>query len=162
MAKAEVTQLPTAAEPAQPAKRRAPLTPDRVKLQESVNNRHRAIVPRGTSRRDLLLPDMWKVVAGKFTQYDIVHVIDEAGTFFAELLVNDVGLGRCQMVELRHVELPRIVDADSDVPSNHLIDWNGPEDGWTIVRISDSVTIGKNFPSRPEALAFLLEHASLR
>ena len=145
-----------------PASRLKPLTPNQCKLLESVNNRWRAVVPKGTTREQLRTPDLWRVVSTSLTRFDKIAIVDEASTFFAEMLVYDCGMGYAMLVELSFTDLPRVVVTDDDVPVNHVIEHLGPESMWTIRRISDSAVMGKGFSSREEALAYLLDHATLR
>jgi hypothetical protein len=145
-----------------PKKKFSPLKPSDVKLAESTNNTWRAVVPRGTTREDLLVSDLWSVMAHNFLSYDRINIVSETREFFAELLVIDAGRGYCSLVELSFTPLPAIIVANNDVPSNHSIEHCGPEKLYIVRRLSDGVILGEGFPSRDAALAHLISHASLR
>jgi len=156
---AEIVEIRSEASKPRPIR---PLTRQQVKLLESVNVRWRAIVPKGTTRADLLVPDMWRILGSDLNPFDKITAVDEASTFYAELIVVTAGQGYAQLVELIYIDLPRIVASDSDVPPNHVIEHAGPERLWVIRRLSDGVMLAENFPSRNEAVQYLLAHASLR
>lgn len=133
-----------------------------LKLSESVNNRWRVVIARGTPRERLLDSDFWSVVSGDFLPFDTIACVDEGRTYYAELLVLEAGRGYAHLEELLYKALPPLIVANKDVPPNHEIVHLGPEELYAVRRISDGVLLGKGFASRNEALQFLLEHATLR
>lgn len=160
MAKAEVTSLaPVDPAPARPLK---PLPRSAIKLLESTNASWRCVVPAGTTRQQLVLPDLWRTVGQDFHPLDELRVVDEASTFFAQLLVVEAHPGFTSVIELGYWTLPRMIaTADSDVPSNFEILHAGPEKMW-IVKRNDGVVYGEGFTSRTLALQHLLDHAAMR
>ena len=152
-----------AAELAEPTRKPLPPLPTTAaKLRESTNNSWRIVIPRGTPRERLLDSDLYATLAERFLVYDKLHLVSEDSTFYAELLVIASGRGYCRLVELSYVQLPVLVATHNDLPNNHEIVHGGPDDLYIVRRISDGVVLGKGFSDRQTALAFLLDHASLR
>lgn len=152
-----------AVEPTKPRRPSSPALPrNSLKLRESTNNTWRAIAPRGTPRERLLDSDFWSVVSESFLAYDVIAVIAEDRSYYAELLVLECGRGYASLVELNFHPLPALLVANDGLPPNHEIVHLGPDDLYGVRRCSDGVMLGKGFASRDEALAFLLDHATLR
>jgi len=151
------------AESAAPAPRPLkPLVRANLKLLETTNVSWRAVVPTGTTRQQLVLPDLWRSVGQDFHVFDHLHVVDEASTFYAHLLVVESHPGFVSVIELNYHPLPRMIAADgADVPPNFEIVHCGPEKLWTIKR-NDGALYGEGFGSRADALNHLLNHAALR
>lgn len=149
-------------EVSEPPKPATPLSVAAIKLRETTNNSWRAVIPRGTPRERLLDSDFWATIAERFLAYDKITCVFEDSSAFCELLVVASGRGYCKVVELTWHPLPTLICSDTDLPANHTIEHNGPSDLYVVRRLSDNVILGKNFSSRQDALAFLLDHASLR
>ena len=144
-----------------PAKLQA-LPRGNCRLRESVNNTWRAIIPRGTPQERLLESDFWVVVAGDFMPWDRIHAVAEDRSFYAELLVIDAGRGYARIEPLGIHTLAPIVTSQAGLPPGHEIVHAGPDKLYCVRRIKDGVLLGEGFPSKDEALRFLLDHASLR
>lgn len=149
-------------EPAAPKKKFSPLKPSEVKLRESTNNDWRAIVPRGTARDDLLVSDLWSIVSANFLPLDLIRVVAEDRSYYAELLVIEAGRGYANIIELSFTNLPAIILSKDGIPPNHEIKHLGPDRLYVVQRLADGVILGEGFSSREAALAHLLSHASLR
>ncbi|MGQ7959891.1 hypothetical protein ACUTAF_19600 [Pseudomonas sp. SP16.1] len=133
-----------------------------AKLRESTNNSWRVVAPRGTSRERLQHPDFWSVVGDLFINFDKVHVVFEDRSAYCELLVMDCGRGYANVIELAWHPLPPLLICNNDLPPNHEIIHLGPDDLYAVRRCSDGILLGKGFRSRDDALAFLMDHATLR
>lgn len=67
------------------------------------------IVPKGTTRADLVNPLLWSVVGDHLKSFDVVHVVAADDTFFARILVRAKEPEQAsapQLIELEYVELP--------------------------------------------------------
>lgn len=159
-ATAEKTEITVEAPPRR--KSSPALQKSSLKLSESVNNSWRAVVPRGTPRERLLDSDFWAVVSSDFLPYDKIVVVAEDRACYAELLVLDCGRGYASVEELFYKPLAPLIIANDGLPPNHEIVHLGPEELYGVRRLSDGILLGKGFGSRDEALAFLLDHATLR
>lgn len=142
-----------------------PLKPGAVTFLEARNNAWSAVVPRGTTKERLLQSGLWSVAGERFRAYDVVHVIDEGRSYFAQLLVVASGRGYCHMAVLNWVPLEAHLTLEAGgLPPGFLIEWRGPdhEAKYCALRVADSVTIVKGKDTREECLAELLDHGSLR
>lgn len=151
----------TAAPEAKPRKLQ-PARPADTKLNESANNVWRHVAPRGVTREELRISDYWSIVSSNFLPFDLVRVIAEDRSYYAELLVLESGRGYASIVELSFHPLPAIILSRDGVPPNFDVFHAGPEKLYCVKRLSDGVLIGEGFSSRDAALQHLLSHASLR
>ncbi|WP_024301974.1 hypothetical protein [Pseudogulbenkiania sp. MAI-1] len=142
--------------------RLAALTRDRCKLNESVNNCWRAVVPNNITREQLILSDLWSVVSQFFNAYDTIRVVDEGRRFYAELLVLNCGRGYAEIIELSFHELPAMLTSQEGLPPNFSIDYMGPEKQYQIKRLSDGVIFRDGFASKADAVAYLLSHNAVQ
>lgn len=87
-----------------------PLRAECLRRVEEVRNQYRLILPRAVPYEDLLSDDAGELVtpiAPFLTRGDLVEVIDEAGTLYAQLLLIEHVPGRhARFVELVRKELP--------------------------------------------------------
>ncbi|SMF53392.1 hypothetical protein [Pseudogulbenkiania subflava] len=135
---------------------------DACKLAEYCNSTWRVVAPRNTPRKRLTQPDWLSVVADQFQAYDVIRVVCEDRSFFAELLVLEAGKGYCQVIELAFHQLPVLLVSGDALPANHTIEHAGPEKLYIVRRLSDGIVLGEGFASRDEAVEFLISHATLR
>jgi len=140
----------------------AALSRSNFRLRESANNCFRAIAARGVTRERLLDSDYWATVAEMLVPYDKLYVVAEDRSYFAELLVLEAGRGYASVVELAYHPLPALLVTGDGLPPNHRIEHQGPDSLYAVIRTSDGVVLGKGFPSKQDALAFLLDHATLK
>lgn len=138
------------------------IRPSEFKLAETVNHRWRAIVSPGMQRERLCDSDLWSIVSSDMLAWDRIDVVAEDRSFFAELLVLEAGRGYANVIELGYKALPPIITNQDGLPPGHEITHGGPESLYVVRRLRDGVILGKGFPSRDEAVKFLLDHASLR
>lgn len=131
-------------------------------LREIKNNDFRAVAARGVDRERLLQSDYWATVAELLHAYDEIHVIAEDRSFYATYLVLEAGRGYAALVELSWHPLPALLVSSEGLPPNHEIVYAGADDLFIVRRVSDSVILGKHFSDKQSALAFLLDHNSLR
>ena len=138
------------------------LSRSNFRLRESANNSFRAICARGVTRERLLDSDYWATCAEMMVPFDTVYCCAEDRSYFAELLVLEAGRGYASMVELAYHPLPALLVTGDGLPPNHEIIHLGPDELYAVKRCSDAVILGKGFSSKQDALAFLLDHATLK
>lgn len=141
----EAEQIPEpAAEVAQPVLVKGrpvgPLLRSRLTGADHFRTIHTAQVEQGTSEERLLDPQFWKMVAAQLRMNDRIEVYCEAGSFFAELMVRNVG------TNLVGVQLLRFHQLDQARPSNNLnpdyeITWLGSYNKFGVVRRADKAII---------------------
>lgn len=142
-----------------------PLKPQAVTFQEARNNAWSAVVPRGTTRERLLQSGLWSIAGERFRAYDIIHVIDEGRSYFAQLLVVASGRGYVHLEVLNWLPLEANLTLEAgSLPPGFEIEWRGPDQGamYCALRLADKVTIVAGKATRDECLAELLNHGSLQ
>lgn len=124
------------------------------------------MLPDGVTKDTLLDGPLWLMAPEGIQPFDIFRVVSE--NWWAEILIRQCIRGRpLQLVLLRMVDLPEIMEDRSDrMPPGYTIE-RTPQHGWTIVRLADGVRMLSglehgNIHSREAALRWLLDHASLR
>ncbi|MHC8382655.1 hypothetical protein [Pseudomonas sp. LB3P14] len=143
-----------------------PLTRSAVAFHESRNNTWSAVVPAGTTKERLLQSGLWSVVSDTFHSFDRINVIWADRSGYAELLVVDCGRGFCNVILLNYHQLPALLVSEHGLPPGFDIYFDGPinngEGGYCCKRIADGVLIVRGKANRDEALAELLDSATLR
>ena len=93
-------------------------TAERHQLAEHVRRVHWYTAPTGVTIDDLMTPSYWEILARNFHPLDRIEIVDDAGTYFAELMVLDTSGGLrltpLRGVDLRHEQL----GARDSVPHN--------------------------------------------
>lgn len=114
-----------------------------------------------TSFEDLLQEKTWANVANnRVRPMDLIHVHPEDGTYWAELLVLDVGAGGFRVKALRNVPLSETVKSDR-VPPGYELRHRGKRYRFSVVRKSDGVLMKDGFATPDEALRWLEGHLAL-
>jgi len=131
-------------------------------LRTSKNNEHQAIAARDVTRERLLHSEYWATVAETLLPFDIIYVISESRAFFSSYLVIECGRSYATVVELTWTPLPVLLVAQDSLPSNHRIEWAGPDLQYAVIRNSDGIQLGSGFANRDEAVQFLVTHATMR
>lgn len=140
---------------------------DRLALREAAVNDWQIHLPRGVTIEDLEDGRLWAAVAQQLRAYDLVRVVGPDQTWWGELIVRFAVAGRAVVKVIRTVQLGApILSDDLGVPDGHRIEQGAPGEGWTVYRDSDGVTMARGVDNgnwtRQQALAWLLNHASLR
>lgn len=156
---------PAAAIPSAPAKQPVIGRAD-FKLFEFCNSIWSIVLPEGVTKETLLDAALWSMAPEGMQPFDIIRAV--AADWWAEILVRQCVRARpLQLVLLRLVDLPAMMQDQTDrVPPGFTIE-RTPQHGWTIVRLADGVRMlnGNDhggIHTREDALRWLLDHASLR
>lgn len=143
-----------------------PLVRSAVQFHESRNNNWSAVVECGTTKEIVVLSSLWSVVSDQFHAFDRINVIWADRSAYAELLVLDAGRGYCNMILLNYHPLPALLVSEAGLPPGFDIFYAGPIDndtgGYCVKRLADGILMVKGKSSRDEALAELLDSATLR
>jgi hypothetical protein len=130
----------------------APISPGRLQNAAHYYASYAVVLPFGLSFEDALKPEFWAHCAPKLRQHDLIRLIPEEGTYFAELLVLSSGRGFVNVKTLRHVSLgAEDLDA-SNVSDLVEVKWRGPHSKWSIVRNSDSTVLKEGIVEKADAL----------
>ena len=136
----------------------APIPVMALQGAESHRLQHFLTLPRGMTLEDLLLPDIWSLVARrKLHVHDTIEVVDEAQTFWAELLILEVGTSHARTTLLRRIELPSLVSDVDGLPRGHDVTFLGGKRLWAVLCGRDVLRAG--FETKTEAATWLREHA---
>lgn len=133
------------------------LSPAKLQPAEHYRTRYAAVVDDGTTVEDLQRPEFWCHVAGKLRQMDILEVLAEDGSYFAELMVLKSGVGFAKVLLLREVQLEATAPEDDDLPV--VVQWKGPHRKYSVIRKSDSVILKDSFVTKGEAETHAREYA---
>ncbi|MFW0758931.1 hypothetical protein ACN1C3_30175 [Pseudomonas sp. H11T01] len=133
---------------------------------ESRNNVFSAVVPRGTTQQRLVQSGLWSVVADQLRSFDRILCIAEDRSYYAELLILDAGKGHCSVQLLSYHTLPVLLVSEAGLPPGFSIDYSGPvhngSGGYQVLRHADGVIMSTGHSNREEALAALLDSATLK
>lgn len=110
----------------------------------------------------LLRPDYWAHVVHKFMIGNRIRVLPRDHSWFAELLIRDVGSNWAKVGAI----VPR-VNFEALVPETNLVnvtgfhvEWQSPSTKYCVFRESDNAVVAKGFKTKPEAEAAMVMHAS--
>lgn len=115
--------------------------------------------PHNVSLKDIVRPEFWANVAPQLTARDRIEVYDEAGTYYAELMVTQVAeKSATKPQNWAAVKLMRLVDLTKDdeektkaLPAGFEAKYLGPVQKWGIRRLSDGNIVVDKQISRKEA-----------
>lgn len=136
-------------------KRIAKLLGSKFKLEsQSVRMTSFALVPNGTTEKDLKQPEFWANVAGQLTPRGLIHVEPEDGSFLAELTVRAVGPHWARVEVLR---FHRFVSAESllQKAKDFKVEWGGPAHKNRVKRLSDGAVLKHGFETPEQAAEWL-------
>lgn len=132
----------------------APLDANKLVVAESQRITQRVILPPGSQLEDLLIPDYWSRAARKLHLGDLIEVTPETMTWWAELVVTEVGQAHARLAVLRRVELPKPTELD-DLPLGHRVQFLGPTRKWCAMRANEILAHG--FDTKTDAASWLNE-----
>lgn len=137
-------------------KKRAPLVAPRFTYAEQSRNLHRAVLEHGTTLDEIQDPQFWSYVGVTLRPFDKIEVVEEAGAFYAELLVTRCDRNFAMVEVLAHKPLQAIKadEADADIEAR----WRGPHHKWCAVRRNDGAVLKDGMQSRAEVAVFIQEH----
>lgn len=138
------------------------LMQDRIKPAEYVRNVFAVVLPQGTKFEDVKDPAFWAHTASKLHPTDRIEVLDEEGTFFAELLVVACARNWAKVSVLRFHELTESIpdakqqtsDAMKEERAKYKVDWQQGTKA-RVIRLSDKQTLVDNLPSKADAEKWL-------
>ncbi|API59521.1 hypothetical protein BSL82_09530 [Tardibacter chloracetimidivorans] len=132
------------------------LSPAKLQAAEHYRTRYAAVVDDGTTVEDLQRPEFWCHVAGRMRQMDVIEVLSEDGSYFAELLVLKTGVGFAKVMLLRKVDLE--TPAADDDASLVQVQWKGPHRKHAVIRKSDGEILKDSFATKVDAETFARDY----
>ena len=133
------------------------ILPNHMQLVEHYRAHYGASVPEGTTAEDLQRPEFWAHVARNLRPYDIIDVLPEDGSYFAEVIVLSQGVGFAKVKLLRFVELADDEVLEDEAPV--IVKWKGPHLKHTVIRKSDAQVLKDGFPTKLDAENWAREYA---
>lgn len=106
----------------------------------------------GTPPVALLDPHFWAHVSSKMSVGDIIEVIAEDGSYFAELLVRDVG-NLFAKVAFKNPVMEFSKPEDVELPAGYEVKWRGPKLRYGVLHGTDVLKDG--FVDKSEARTWL-------
>lgn len=146
-----------------------PLSEGRLKIviasAADVGNVHAAVTPIGTPYEDVLEPEFWAQVAYKLRVGDEIIVHTDDMTYYARLLVRDVGGPSLQRVpnraivaELMHQQLGPLAKELRN--KTHEAKFMGPHLKWCVIALSDQQVLKDGFSTAEEAQGWMRSRAA--
>lgn len=135
------------------------LDPALLTLASYTRNVFRVIVPHKIHPDELTNPAFWAHVAAKLHPTDLIEVVAEDNTYFAELFVVSCARNWAKVSLLRMVELDESEpdEAIAKKEAEYYTDWGGNISKGRIIRVVDKAVIKDGFPSKGEAAKALIE-----
>jgi hypothetical protein len=140
--------LPPAGTPYRPAPKgetTRQLPAGRYSQSEYANRNHTVTIEQGTTIEEVANPAFFAHIAHKVSPYDVIRVLSDDGTIYAELLVRSVGRAWVATQPLHWVNLTTVdvelTQAQQNERSGYLVVHKGPHLKWCVVRRTDSAMI---------------------
>lgn len=132
------------------------LSPAKLQAAEHYRTRYAAVADDGTTVEDLQRPEFWCHVANKLRQMDVIEVLSEDASYFAELLVMKTGVGFAKVMLLRKVDLEE--SAAEDDGAMVSVQWKGPHRKHSVIRKSDGEILRDGFVTKADAEIFARDY----
>ena len=130
---------------------------DRFHLLEHKNFTHFAQLEDQVNREHLLRPEFWSHIAGKVLKGDMIHARNDSFTFWAEMLVIDVGSGFVKVHILRWEDIEKADHTDAGTSDDYDILFKGSERLHVVSRKSDGIVVQEKLRTKNDAVAWLNE-----
>jgi hypothetical protein len=141
------------------------LMQDKLNQAEYVRSVFAVTLPYGTPFDDIKNPAFWAHTAAKLHPTDRIEVVDEEGTYFAEVMVISCARNWAKVSILRFHELSESIpnakdDASADIQDKlgeYTVDWTQNTRA-RVIRKSDREVIKENFASKADATKWLASY----
>ena len=130
------------------------LTPEGLKEAEYVRRVFRATVPSDVTPADIVKPEFWAHVSVKLHNTDIIEVMPEDESWFAQLLVRSSSRlhAKCEVL---HLKTFNDVKKAKEVEGPFSLKHNGPKAKWCVIRNADKALVKDGFASKENAAAWI-------
>lgn len=153
-----------------------PLLPTRIKLADYVRQHWRSTPDGGITLEQVMEPSFFGHIAKKIALLDIIEVIPQDNSYFAELLVTGKTDDRITVTLLRHVQLDQtksqtkrvqaqtkkaepVSSTTERIPEEDLeVVFRGVAGKHTVRRKSTKEIVKEGFDSNDEAKAFIMDY----
>jgi hypothetical protein len=141
-------------------KKRSPMIDQtRMRLAEYERQVWVANVEFGLTVEDIMVPGFWAHMAAQLRPYDEIEARSDDGTWIAHLVVTGCERTWARVAIDRVVKLTtkEVAEAQSN-PVQHKVEWKGPQNKFSVIRIADAEPIRTGFTTKDEALQYLRDH----
>lgn len=141
-----------------PRKKEAPtLHPTRFQEAEFATKTWFVTVEHGVTIEQARDPAFWAHIAQQVKPYEEFKVVQEDGSWVAQLLVlaTDRTWVRTHLLAFHDLTKEKVVEPHS---SAHRVEWKGPHHKWVVIRNSDGAMVKTKIDSKEAAARELLEH----
>lgn len=135
------------------------IAPNRLQRSEHYYANYAVVLPHGHSFDDALSPDYWSHVGSRLRQHDVIRVIPEDGSYFAELLVLSAGSGFAKVKALRQIPLEEDGEPIAETEPVY-VKWQGPHVKHAVIRRSDGERLKEGFSEKKEAEQWARDYLS--
>ena len=141
------------------------LMQDKLKQADYVRNVFAATIPQGTEFNEILNPAFWAHTSNKLHPTDRIEIMDEEGTYFAEVMVVSCAKNWAKVSVLRFHELSEAIPDSKATTAEELkakkleykIDWTQDTKA-RVIRLADKQVLQENFPSKADAEKWLTSY----
>jgi hypothetical protein len=133
------------------------LPPNRLQRAEHYCVHYAVVLPGGVLLDTALMPEYWAHVGRQLRRHDMVRIIPEDGSYFAEALVLDAGSGFAKVKLLRRESLEETSEETGDLVTL-FVKYNGPHDKWTVIRKSDGEKLKTGAAEKADAERWMSDH----
>ena len=136
---------------------RPSVSEQRLRQAEFTYERWRLIVENGTTIEDLKRPGFYAHIARQMRTGSIIEVMPDNGSYFAELLVRDVGPQYVKVGLLREVTL-ETVEVGSKAFPGYTAEYTGEHLKWRVIRESDRKELKSGLATQGDAFSWISNH----
>jgi len=134
-----------------------PLKASRFKETVAVSNFWTIIPDEATKFEDLLVPEYWAHVAARLRTSDIISVVAEDGSYYAQLYVAVAGSKYAKVVPLFKADLESAIE-ETPALVTHVVKFKGPILKHCVIRLSDKEIISQGHSAKQDAENWLRDH----
>lgn len=132
-------------------KRRLVIKPSQCKEESYLARHHRVIADVGYVLEDYLDPNIWASIAPTINPHDIINIVCEDGSWFAQVFV--VSAAR-QWIKVEVLIYKEFKDSTEEpgADQEYAVQWKGPVRRFCIVRVKDNSCVTENIQTKEEAI----------
>lgn len=134
------------------------IMPNRVRLAEYDRQEWVVNAEIGTTIEDIKQPGYWAHIASRLKPYDHIEVRSEDGAWVANFMVLCCDRSWAKVYFLSEHKLTTPDVSLSEAIKKHEAQWRGPQNKWSVIRLTDREVLKTNFNSKEDAQFWIVEH----
>mgnify|MGYP003335016916 FL=1 len=143
---------------AEKSKRNPMIDQTRMRLSEYERQDWVANIEFGVTLDEIQVPGFWAHMAAYLRPYDHIEARADDGTWVAYLIVTGCDRTWARVVLDRVVKLTTKDVSETQTGPAHKVEWKGPQNKFTVIRVADLEAIRTGFPTKEEAIQWMREH----